>query len=260
MPPLKGIIVDPEYPPTAEEAAHALRKHDRVFSAPASQQPEPQDFTKGRRGGTATAPDRSRGAKSQESLGEQAKDDVVDPYRKSGTSDILGRSATTDEVINEMPGGTRHTAGGEQMKDVGVTDIIKNLSFEDFKNVHKIPCFRESWLYGIGAGFLVAGALWTVGKRGPTISNGLFGSTLGVSAVQFTWCNSSRQREKRQVKMVKEVWEGKKEEKREQWEKFKEKKKHERLEREAKEQSRKTWSGWLSSIQSGTTGPRGREG
>ena len=36
-------------------------------------------------------------------------------------------------------------------------DALKSLSLRDFKTIHRIPCAREAFLAGIGAGFAFGG-------------------------------------------------------------------------------------------------------
>ena len=47
-------------------------------------------------------------------------------------------------------------------KDVGVVDVLKTIKLNEFKEVHKKPCVRDSLLTGIGGGFGIGGirAIW----------------------------------------------------------------------------------------------------
>ena len=47
-------------------------------------------------------------------------------------------------------------------KEVGVVDVLKTIKLSEFKEVHKQPCVRESFLTGIGGGFGIGGirAIW----------------------------------------------------------------------------------------------------
>lgn len=63
---------------------------------------------------------------------------------------------------NALPDGSgQNTAGGRE-KNLGLTDAIKTVRIEDFKQVHMYPCVRESLLTGIAGGFGMGGirALW----------------------------------------------------------------------------------------------------
>jgi cytochrome c oxidase assembly protein subunit 20 len=206
MPPMRGIIVDPEYPPTQEEAKNVLLKpigdedgEQKIPSAP------------------------SDGGSQQQQQQSEAKS--LDIYRKSGASDILGRSATSKEVINPFPSGTRHTAGGEKMKDVTFTSALKTVRPGDFLAVHKQPCFRESWLYGGGAGFAVGGGMWIVGKPVMKVANFTVGITVTAACIMFTLCDSRRRKEREGVRMIVETVEEKKIERRKKLEELKKKKK-----------------------------------
>jgi cytochrome c oxidase assembly protein subunit 20 len=63
---------------------------------------------------------------------------------------------------NALPEGSGlNTAGGRE-KVPSLTEAVKTVRLEDFKQVHMYPCVRESLLMGIGGGFGVGGvrALW----------------------------------------------------------------------------------------------------
>ncbi|KAF2664956.1 hypothetical protein BT63DRAFT_428911 [Microthyrium microscopicum] len=231
MPPLKGIIVDPEYPPTVAEARSALAHHERSFDA---------------------TTDQARAA------GQQPSDASIDPYRKSGTSDILGRAAATSENENALPGGTRHTAGGDKLApEASVVGMLKSIGWDDFKGVVNEPCFRQAWLYGLPAGGLVGGALWILGKSRRKIYQWGFWSGYGVSNAVFLVCMNSTRTRKRNMAVVKETWEETRRDKKVQWEKYKEKQRTDKEKKVLEEQTKTTsWLSWASKDGK----PRGREG
>lgn len=64
---------------------------------------------------------------------------------------------------NSLPGADANTAGGRPPQYATLTDAFKTIRLEHFKEVHKKPCARESFLTAIGAGFGVGGARFVLG-------------------------------------------------------------------------------------------------
>ena len=56
------------------------------------------------------------------------------------------------ENANVLPGGAANTAGGRP-KDAGIIDALKTVKLEEFMEVHKKPCVRDSFLTGILSAF-----------------------------------------------------------------------------------------------------------
>ncbi len=65
-------------------------------------------------------------------------------------------------------------------------------TLEEIRNVNlmKIPCMRETMLYGLGSG-IVAGVVWGFAKRtvGAPVGNAFFGTWIAVSTVNWVFCN-----------------------------------------------------------------------
>lgn len=68
--------------------------------------------------------------------------------------EVFNAPPTPPESANVLPGGSANTAGGRP-KEAGVVDALKSIKPEDFFEVHKKPCVRESLLTGIGSAFAV---------------------------------------------------------------------------------------------------------
>jgi cytochrome c oxidase assembly protein subunit 20 len=58
---------------------------------------------------------------------------------------------------NALPGGSGLNTAGGKTKEAGVFDAVRSIKLEDFKEVHKKPCVRDSLLTGIGGGFGIGG-------------------------------------------------------------------------------------------------------
>jgi cytochrome c oxidase assembly protein subunit 20 len=105
-------------------------------------------------------------------------DDTRDPKQPAPRGPPPGATAPPDHVktpnkiyevfngppqnANALPDGSgQNTAGGKE-KVPSLTEAIKTVRLEDFKQVHMYPCVRESLLMGIGSGFGIGGirALW----------------------------------------------------------------------------------------------------
>jgi cytochrome c oxidase assembly protein subunit 20 len=201
-PPLKGIIAEPEWRPSVAEAEKVLGLDK---SSPSSQSQSPSD--------SSEQPQSSQSS----SL-----------YRKSGTSDILGRVAEAPDhkVYNSMPGGTRHSAGGEKLNaEPTIGDAIAMFSPVDAgKSLFQSHCFRTACMTSIASGFVIAGALWSVGKRARVVSNGAVVTFLATNVGSYTWCNRQREIERKTYRLVKEAWEEKMLVKSGDWDKLKEEK------------------------------------
>lgn len=65
---------------------------------------------------------------------------------------------------NLLPGGTMNTAGGN-IRETSILEAAKTIKLRDFKELHKKPCARDSFLVGIGAGFGVGGIRAVIGGR-----------------------------------------------------------------------------------------------
>ncbi|KAF2429553.1 hypothetical protein EJ08DRAFT_650384, partial [Tothia fuscella] len=151
MPPLRGLMVDPKYPPTYQDAQHLLSKgqtrqppqtpssHITGSQVPPTQTPRiPYDHDE--------PPPQSQ---SPQAAPSQAP--TTDIHRSSGASQIFSAAPTTDEVINTIPLGTRHTAGGEKPNqlDTSIPSILSTIKPSSYKTFHQQPCVRESLLQGI---------------------------------------------------------------------------------------------------------------
>ena len=69
----------------------------------------------------------------------------------------------TPENANLIPGGTENTAGGKAPAIPGVFDVAKSIKYDEFKEIHKKPCVRDSFLTGIASGFGIGGIRAIVG-------------------------------------------------------------------------------------------------
>jgi cytochrome c oxidase assembly protein subunit 20 len=63
---------------------------------------------------------------------------------------------------NALPEGSGQNTAGAHKEPPTLTDAIKTVHIQDFKQVYMYPCVRESLLMGIGGGFGMGGvrALW----------------------------------------------------------------------------------------------------
>lgn len=85
---------------------------------------------------------------------------TVDPSQKAFTGsqwqDGKAQSYQPPQNANMLAGGTENTAGG-QTKDIGLGDAIESIKMEDFSEIHRKPCVRDSLMTGIGSGFGIGG-------------------------------------------------------------------------------------------------------
>jgi len=98
---------------------------------------------------------------TRQNIANQLKQNPDDKPFSSGQWSEAAPSHKPPENANLMPGGTEHTAGG-RVADVGVVDAAKSIKLEDWNDLPKKPCVRDSFLTGIGAGFSMGAvrAIW----------------------------------------------------------------------------------------------------
>ncbi|KAI1249607.1 hypothetical protein MGN70_009220 [Eutypa lata] len=82
---------------------------------------------------------------------------------------------------------------------------IGSIKADDFLSVHKIPCARQGFLTGIGAGSVVGMGRYIFGARIPKAANWAFGTFLLGSIIQFEVCQAQRYQEKAAMARVVEV-------------------------------------------------------
>lgn len=252
---MRGLIVDPKYPPTVSEAqaiwdakdAEAKRTSSMKAPPPNFSPPESSQFSSG-------FPPQAQVPPMSQAQAQELGSDV---RRSSGTSQILNTAAAPriEEEINTMPGGSFHTAGGRaiERQEATVLNAIRMVNPSDFTSLHQLPCVREAFLQAFFAGFLVSGITVITGRPvGKAVSN--FGwAFLPTSVVGFQYCQYQRGREREGMRQAIKIVEQKKEEraklmaeKREKWLALKEEKRltEEREESQRKESEKRWWKIW----------------
>ncbi|KAL8942460.1 MAG: hypothetical protein Q9216_001660 [Gyalolechia sp. 2 TL-2023] len=134
-------------------------------------------------------------ANTWESQSSRPSPNSSDPPASTGkTYDTFDYPATADNK-NTLPGSKgQHTYGPPT--SAGLTDALKSIKMDDFKEVHKKPCTREGFLTGIGAGFgiggirAILGGIWAVGAFA-------FGSF-----AMHEYCQQKRAREKAGIQRI----------------------------------------------------------
>ncbi|KAI9829580.1 MAG: hypothetical protein M1819_006085 [Sarea resinae] len=150
------------------------------------------------------------------------------------------------ESANVLPGGMSNTAGGRP-QSAGFTDALKTVKVDDFKNVHKQPCVRDSLLTGITAGFGVGGIRAVLGTPLPKASNWAVGSFCIASFATYEYCQIKRRLEMEGMKRAVEIIDRKKAEKEKAAREAMEAKRaafEERKRLEEEEKQRKSWKFW----------------
>lgn len=82
----------------------------------------------------------------------------------SGPSAASKSSPVKREIVNEMPGGTANTAGGEKIVDYSFWGILTSIRPNEFLHLHRLPCVRDALLTGIGCGFGAGGLAFVAGR------------------------------------------------------------------------------------------------
>ncbi|KAG9303963.1 hypothetical protein G9A89_005873 [Geosiphon pyriformis] len=90
----------------------------------------------------------------------------------------------------------------EESKTKEAVKTLKSLNYEDFKNIGKIPCARQSFLYGIMAGAVVGGIRYFYKGNVSSASNWAVGSFLLSSIGIWETCRLKKRREYTQFKTI----------------------------------------------------------
>ncbi|KAI9316996.1 hypothetical protein BX666DRAFT_2027070 [Dichotomocladium elegans] len=83
-----------------------------------------------------------------------------------------------------------------------VTDAFKTIKLEDFKDVGKIPCARNSLLYGMGAGLGLGSIRFFVKRSVPSAANWAVAAFCGVSAIAFEMCQMDRKQKLEKLHLI----------------------------------------------------------
>ncbi|KAI8633528.1 hypothetical protein F5Y19DRAFT_244860 [Xylariaceae sp. FL1651] len=115
---------------------------------------------------------------------------------------------------------------------------IKSIKTDDFLRIHQIPCAREGFMTGIGAGAAVGMGRYFVGATAPRAANWAFGAFLLGSVIQWEYCQAQRRKEIAAMARVVEVIDRKQAEKKAQAAEAA------RLKQEADEKARQAQKSW----------------
>ncbi|KAI0165456.1 hypothetical protein GGR52DRAFT_558773 [Hypoxylon sp. FL1284] len=152
------------------------------------------------------------------------------------------------QVYEIFPGSTpedQAKAAAEGQKSPSLPSMkegFQSIKSDDFFNVHKIPCARQGFLTGIGAGAALGMGRYVVGGRAVKSANWAFWSFVAGSIVQWEYCRAQRANERAAVARIVEVMDKKQAEKKAQAEeaaRLKKEQAEEKLRQEAA--SRRSW-------------------
>lgn len=97
-----------------------------------------------------------------------ARQDDNLPYQpsKSQTTRLWEEFGHPKEPVNLIPGTVQNsTSESKKSNGVSLKDVAPQFSFQNFKNVYKAPCARDSLMIGIAGGFGVGGIKAIFGGR-----------------------------------------------------------------------------------------------
>ncbi|TVY43152.1 Cytochrome c oxidase protein 20, mitochondrial [Lachnellula occidentalis] len=122
-------------------------------------------------------------------------------------------NAKTYEVFpasaNSLPEGSgQNTAGRPQ--NPNLTDAVKTVRIQDFKQVYMYPCVRESLLTGIGGGFAMGFIRAICRAPIPKAANWAVGTFAFAALANYEFCNHKRMLEKSHMKRAVEIIDRKK--------------------------------------------------
>ncbi|CAG8551670.1 14814_t:CDS:2 [Funneliformis mosseae] len=110
----------------------------------------------------------------------------------------MSSSSDNDKKISIDPQSNESTTTKENQFLI----VLKNLSWQDFENIGKIPCARKSFLYGIGGGATIGSLRFL--KKGNVLSasNWAVGSFCIISIGTWEYCRYKRQIQNEKFKIV----------------------------------------------------------
>ncbi|KAJ8112873.1 hypothetical protein ONZ43_g5287 [Nemania bipapillata] len=119
------------------------------------------------------------------------------------------------EIFHSPANPDSNNPTGEPIKTTRPTfkEGIDSIKSDDFFSVHKIPCAREGFMTGIGAGTVVGMGRYFVGARAPKAANWAFGAFILGSIIQWEYCQAQRRKERAAMLRVVEVMDRKQAEK-----------------------------------------------
>ncbi|WPH04120.1 Hypothetical protein R9X50_00700500 [Acrodontium crateriforme] len=176
--------------------------------------------------------------KSREDLSREALN--VNPDNKAFTGQQWAQQGgklmpyTPPENANMMAGGTEHTAGGKT-PEVSLGNAVKDITWNDFTELHKRPCVRDALLTGMTGGFALGGVRAIFGASIFTACSWAVGTFCAGSSVAYQYCYYKRHAEKEGMMRAVEILQKKDEQKRAR-ELHREKMKEQRRELKEKEQ------------------------
>jgi len=147
---------------------------------------------------------------------------------------------------NALPDGSGLNTAGARTEVPKLTDAVKTIRMEDFKEVYKYPCARESLLTGIGGGFGVGGVRALLGASVPKAANWAVGTFVFAAFASYEFCLYKRQIEKAHMKRAVEIIDRKKAQKEAQMKAAREERRRakEEAERKAEEAKKSSWKFW----------------
>ncbi|KAI1074007.1 hypothetical protein F5B20DRAFT_586723 [Whalleya microplaca] len=145
-----------------------------------------------------------------------------------------------DIVVPPHPDGQQQKNPGQQQhQQPGIKEGFESIKTADFLHVHRVPCAREGFLTGIGAGAVAGMGRYVAGARIPKAANWAFGVFFLGSIIQWEYCRAQRAKEHAAMARVVEVMDRKQAEKKAQMEEAARLRQEERARQEA--EKKKSW-------------------
>src|ERR1700709_1587901 len=91
------------------------------------------------------------------------RDSIPVPPRPESTPKKTFDTFTPPPSANALPEGAGRNTAGQHAAAPKLSEAVKTVRLEDFKQVHMYPCVRESLLLGIGGAFGVGGVRMILG-------------------------------------------------------------------------------------------------
>ncbi|KAI1259618.1 hypothetical protein F5Y18DRAFT_433082 [Xylariaceae sp. FL1019] len=95
-------------------------------------------------------------------------------------------------------------------------DAFDSIKTDEFLTIHQLPCAREGFMTGIGAGVAVGAGRYFVGGKAPKAANWAFGAFFLGSIIQWEYCQAQRRKERAAMARAVEIIDRKQAEKKAQ--------------------------------------------
>ncbi|KAK9473975.1 uncharacterized protein V1510DRAFT_401863 [Dipodascopsis tothii] len=86
-----------------------------------------------------------------------------------------------------------------------IRQALKTVTWNDFRQLHKVPCLREGMLPGISSGIAIGAVMFSTGSSTLRAGHWAVGTFFGISSFLFVQCRQDRHRSMLATKLVEQT-------------------------------------------------------